>query len=45
MKVSQLKGELWREARNKGFYKSKIKVNGEHYWRRVMPFEGSTPIG
>ena len=36
--VSQLEGAEWDAARSKGFYKSKVKVNGEMYWRRVMPF-------
>jgi hypothetical protein len=38
--VSKLKGAKWQEARGKGFYKTKVKVNGEMYWRRVMPFSG-----
>ena len=37
--VSKQKAK-WQEARDKGFYKTKIKVNGEMYWRRVMPFSG-----
>ena len=39
--VSKLKGAKWQEARDKGFYKTKVKVNGEMYWRRVMPFSGN----
>ena len=38
--VSKLKGAKWQEARDKGFYKTKVKVNGQMYWRRVMPFSG-----
>ena len=44
IKVSQLKGELWREARNKGFYKSKIKVNGDLLLQRAESLRASMPI-
>ena len=39
--ISKLKGLQWEEARNKGFYKTKVKVKGEYFWRRSMPFEGN----
>ena len=38
--VSKLRGAQWQAARDRGFYKTKIKVDGQWYWRRVMPFEG-----
>ena len=40
MPVSKLRGAQWEAARNQGYYKTKVKVNGQWYWRRVMPFEG-----